>query len=62
MIKMTEEVFKALKPGDRVAYRGMVVTVDRWLEPDYMVQYTNGQNTKLSDPWLKDMRVIKGAK
>ncbi len=55
---MNKETFKRLKPGDRVYYRKRWVTVEKWLEPGYMIQYTNGQNTKIVDPWLGKMAVI----
>ena len=56
---MTEDKFKSLKPGDRVYYNGSWAIVDKWLEPNYMVQYTNGTNTKLSDPWLNKMILVR---
>ena len=56
---MTKDVFKELRPGDKVHYNRQWVTVDKWLEPEYMVQYTNGTNTKITDPWLAKMLVSK---
>ena len=53
--RMTEEVFKSLVAGDVVAYNGAVVTVKCWLHPEYYVEYTNGTNTKITDPWLDKM-------
>jgi ssDNA-binding Zn-finger/Zn-ribbon topoisomerase 1 len=58
-VRMTEERFKALVPGDRVYYNGAWLTVDKWLEPDYMVQYVSGYNTKITDNWLVTMIVEK---
>ena len=54
---MTEKQFKNLKKGDRVRYNRMVVEVRSWLEPEYMVEWTNGTNTKISDPWLSEIKI-----
>lgn len=55
---MTNVDFTNLKPGDKVRYNGETVVVSTWLEKYRMVEYTNGTNTKLSDPWLSKMVVI----
>lgn len=56
---MTKQQFKNLKKGDRVYYNLAIVTVKRWLDYEYMVEYENGTNTKISDPWLEKMSVIE---
>lgn len=59
---MTGQEFKNLKPGDRIRYNGLTVTVSCWLHEDYFVEYTNGQNTKITDPWLAKMVVRSHAR
>jgi hypothetical protein len=55
---MTKQEFKNLKAGDRVRLYLKTVTVKCWLWEDYQVEYDNGQNTKISDPWLESIRLI----
>lgn len=57
---MTEDEFKALQPGDMVRLRGhyrTVKTLHRWGGDVHMVEYNEGDNTKIGDPWLNKIQI-----